>query len=322
MGASPVVRQAYNFNDIVNDIEKTGISSTCKTINEFNQLIQNQDNTSSNSDLEKIIKEDMLFSSEVLKAANSSLFRTKNAVEITEISKAIKTIGWDLVHKIGMRLSVKGLVKTIKARIFATWLINRSIDIANISEIFLNELKKKNDLLDNVNSVYAQALLHDIGALGLLQVIPSYQKDVMGVKLKDNNKTWNAAEDHIYGFNHSAVGEMLLIRLQLPVSFSTAAKYHQSPEPTKYPQHESLILTLIRLAEACLIDNHKFSEHSAFSDFTVIADNKKRFREYQDFSLSLQTEFEHTLGINEDIYSEIKSNYLDDNFQHEVANNF
>ena len=134
------IKQQYSFKDIVNEIEQTGISSTCKTINKFNQIISNQNKTSSNEDLEKVIKEDISFSTEVLKVANSSMYRRQNDDEINDISKAIQIIGWDLVHKIGMKLSVKGLIKTIKSRTFASWMINRSVDIANISEIFLNKL--------------------------------------------------------------------------------------------------------------------------------------------------------------------------------------
>ena len=316
------IEPQYLFNEVVEEIENTGISSTCKTINQFNQIIDQQNKSSSNKDLEKIIKQDMSFSAEVLKTANSSLFRSKGGIEITDITKAINIVGWDLVQKIGMTLTVKKLIKTIKAKTFACWVINRAIDIANISEIFLDTLKYKNDTLININSVYAYGLLHDIGSLGLLQTIPDYQKDVMSVKLKDNSKTWSDAEEELYGFNHTRVGEQILIRTYLPQSFSIVSRYHHSPEPVRYNETDSKIVTLIRLAQASLIDSHKFSEHSAFSDFTTIASDKKRFREFHEFSFSLQSEFERILGLTEEIYNEIKTTRFDKNFHHEVTESF
>ena len=313
------VSKQYSFNEIVNQIDKSGISTTCKTINKYYQIIYHQYHSSSTANLEKIVKEDVSFSTEVLKVANSSLFKSISDSEITDISKAINLIGWDIVHKIGMTLSIKGLIKSIKARTFAAWLINRSVDVANISEIFLESLKNTNHKLADINSIYAYGLLHDIGSLGLLQVIPDYQKDVMSIKLENNDRTWSDAEEYLYHFNHNSVGEEILLRSQLPNSFSIIAKYHHSPDPKRYTEQDSIILTLIRLAQAALIDNHKFSEHNAFSDFTVNIEDSRRFREFHEFSFSLQSEFERVLGLNETIYNDIKTRHLDANFSHETS---
>ncbi len=316
------VKYTYVFEDIINEAENTGISSICRTINKFNKLMDEDNVASKNKDLENLIKEDVSLTLAVLKTANSSLFRASNKQEVNDISNAINMIGWDTIYKIGMSLTVKGLIKTVKGRTFANWMIIRAITIANISEIFLASLKLSNNKLSEISSVYAYGLLHDIGALALLQTTKHYQQDVMGIKLTDDNKNWSDAENILYGFDHNMVGERVLMNSQLPRSFSIVAQYHHSPDPLKYPAAESIKITLIRLAQASLIDTHKFSEHCAFSNFNSISQESQLIREYEDFSDPLQNEFEQELGLTAEIYSEIKSSKLSDDFIKNISEQF
>jgi HD-like signal output (HDOD) protein len=312
----------YVFEDTVKEIEKTGISSVCRTINKFNKLMDDKNVVSKNNDLEQLIKEDVSFATSVLRTANSPLYRSANKEEISDISNAIKLIGWDTIYKIGMSLTVKGLVKTSKARTFANWMIIRAITIANISEIFLEQIRLSNNNLSNISSVYAYGLLHDIGSLGMLQTIEQYQQDVMEIKLNDDEKSWSDAENILYNFDHNVVGEKILMNSHLPRSFSIVARYHHSPNPLNYPASESKKITLIRLAQASLIDTHKFSEHCAFSNFSTISEGNKLVRDYEDFSIELQNEFEQELGLTADLYTQIKSIKLNDNFIRNISEQF
>ena len=130
----------YNFNDVVKQIEDSGITSICRTINKFNQIMNNDNVASKNRDLENLVKNDIRLSTEVLKIANSALFRTVNHQGIDNIGNAIMIIGWDTIYKMGMSLTVKGLIKTAKARTFANWMILRAITVSHICEVFLEVL--------------------------------------------------------------------------------------------------------------------------------------------------------------------------------------
>lgn len=315
-------KYTYVFEDIIKEVENTGISSICRTINKFNKIMDDDNVASKNKDLEDLIKEDPGLTLAVLKTANSPLYRASNRQEVSDLSNAIKMIGWDTIYKIGMSLTVKGLIKTVKGRTFANWMITRAITIANISEIFLESIKLSNNKLSEINSVYAYGLLHDIGALALLQTIEHYQKDVMGIKLADDKKNWSDAEKLLYGFDHNMVGERILMNAQLPRSFSMVARHHHAPDPLRYPAIESIKITLIRLAQASLIDTHKFSEHCAFSNFNSIAQGTQLIREYNDFSEPLQKEFEQELGLTEEMYSEIKSTKLSEDFIKNISEQF
>lgn len=312
---------AYNFEDVINEIEESGISTICRTINKFNKIMDDDNVASKNRDLENLVKDDVSLATSVLKTANSPLFRSVNKQGIDNISNAIIIIGWDIIFKIGMSLTVKGLVKTAKARTFANWMISRAITISNISEVFLESLKSFNNKLSDINSIYAYGLLHDIGAIGLLQIIEDYQQDVMEVKLTDDKKNWSDAEQVVYGFDHNMIGEQILLKSRLPRSFSIVARYHHTPDPSKYPVIESRKIALIRLAQAALIDNHKFSEHEAFCNFNAAEENGF-IRAYDDISEAMQEEFEEQLGLTPDIYDEIKSTKLTDDFINKIMQQF
>ena len=311
----------YNFNDVIQQIQDSGISSICRTINKFNQIMDDDNVNSKNRDLENLVKNDLSLATEVLKIANSPLFRSVNKQGIDNIGKAIIIIGWDTIYKIGMSLTVKGLIKTAKARTFANWMITRAITIAHISEIFLESLKSYNDKLAEINTIYAYGLLHDIGAMGLLQVIEHYQQDVIGIKLADDRKTWSDAEQVIYGFDHNIVGEQILLGSQLPISFSFVARYHHYPDSNKYSANDAKRIALIRLAQAALVDKHKFSEHEAFYNFLSI-EEPDLIRNYENLSETLQAEFEEHLGINSQIYDEIKTTKLTDEFIDKIMQQF
>ena len=285
-------------------------------------LIMDDDNvTSKNRDLENLVQQDISLATEVLKIANSPLYRSANKQGIDNIGKAIIIIGWDTIYKIGMSLTVKGLLKTAKARTFATWMITRAITIANISEVFLESLQAFNNNLSDINSIYAYGLLHDIGAMGLLQVIENYQQDIMEIKLSDDKKNWSDAEQIVYGLDHNRVGEQILIKSQLPISFATVARFHHYPETNKYSSIDAKRIALIRLSQAALVDSHKFSEHEAFCNFVCIEEDHQ-IRDYQHLSEQLQTEFEEILGINSQIYDEIKTTKLTDDFINNITQQY
>jgi HD-like signal output (HDOD) protein len=312
----------YVYEDVIKEIEASGISSICRTINKFNKIMDETNVTSKNKDLEELIKEDLNLTIEVLKTANSPLFRTPNKQGIDDILNAINMVGWDAIYKIGMSLTVKGLVKEAKVKVFANWMITRSITIANICDIFLGALKSSNNKLSEINTIYAHGLLHDIGSIGLLQVIDQYQQDVIGIKLIDDKKNWSDAENILYGFDHNMIGEQILLRTQLPRSFSIVARHHHVPDPLKYSVAEAKKIALIRLAQAALVDSNKFTEHEAFDNFNSIADGIELIRKYDDFSEKLKNEFEEYLGLTPDLYDAVKSAKLTDNYIKNISQQF
>jgi len=311
----------YDYENIINEIEASGISTICRTINKFNKIMDADNVASKNTDLENLVKNDVELATKVLKAANSPLFRAANKQGIDNISNAIIMIGWDIIYKIGMSLTVKGLVKTARARTFANWMIIRAITIANISEVFLTSLKSCNNKLSKINSIYAYGLLHDIGAIGLLQIIEDYQQDVIDVKLTDDTKNWSDAEQDIYGFDHNMIGEHILLKSQLPRSFSIVARYHHAPDAAKYPAIESRKIALIRLAQVALVEKHRFTEHEALSNLGSVEGNGL-IRTYDDISEDMHVEFEEQLGLTAKLYNEIKSTILTDDFVNKITQQF
>lgn len=311
----------YAFNDAVKEIEDSGISSVCSTLNKFNRIMSANNMSSQNEDLEDLIKSDISFTFEVLKVANSPLYRSAQRQEVTDISNAIRQIGWDNIYKIGTTLTVKGLVKTSKASSFANWMVARATAIANISQTFLLALEATDKDLEKIHCIYTHGLTHDIGALGMLQIVEGYQQNVMEAKLKDTRLNWADSEQRVYGFNHNMLGEKILTDAGLPRDFSIVAKYHHAPNYIQHSSTNSKRIALIRLAQASLIDTRHFSEHEAFHNLSE-KEEHGLIRSHDDFSTMVRAEFKEQLGLTAEIYTEIKETVLTDDYINSIYQQF
>ena len=72
---------------------------------------------------------------------------------------------------------------------------------------------------------------------------------------------------------------------------------------------------------AALVDSHRFSEHEAFCNFVSI-EEQNHIRDYAHLSEQLQAEFEECLGINSEIYDEIKTTKLTDDYINKISQQY
>ncbi len=113
-----------------------------------------------------------------------------------------------------------------------------------------------------------------------------------------------------------------MLRTQLPLFFSVIARHLHNPEHLKYSNIESRKITLIRLAQATLVDDYKFSEYEAFNNFNSISKANELVRDYADFSNKLKQEFDDNLGLTQEIYDNIKSTKLTKDYISKISQQF
>jgi putative nucleotidyltransferase with HDIG domain len=80
----------------------------------------------------------------------------------------------------------------------------------------------------NVERAFVSGLLHDIGRLIILMVIPDLDKKAF-ILAQTQERLLFQTEMQVLGFTHAAVGAALLKRWQLPEQLIYAAAFHHRP---------------------------------------------------------------------------------------------
>ncbi|MCL2789366.1 MAG: HDOD domain-containing protein [Desulfobulbus sp.] len=184
--------------------------------------------------IEKLICADQSLSSQLLKIANSSVYR--GLIDITTVRSALIRLGISEVFRIVMinvsqksfsdrdrrtDAIMKKLWQHAMGCAFAAGMLSNSLDFG----IFQQE-------------AFFAGLLHDIGKLLVLKVVADK---------KQTNKTLDVSEPMLLGtmdLLHAEQGYLLLRQIQLPEHFALIARDHHLPE---FPP-DNYLLMLVRLA--------------------------------------------------------------------------
>lgn len=93
-------------------------------------------------------------------------------------------------------------------------------------------------------SIFAPALLRDIGALVMLWKMPGETAEVLARARQERREIDEVEDDH-FGYTHAEVGARLMASWGLPASFAAVARYHH--EFYKAPHHRAEV-ALVHLA--------------------------------------------------------------------------
>jgi len=202
------------------------------------------DESSSLVDIADLLALDPGLSSVLLKIANSAFFNFPR--EVDSISKAISILGTKEVHNLINTYGATAAFSKIEANVIDLdrfWEI--SVDCALLCK-FLAQKKR----FENTESLFVSALLHNIGALAILQTDP---KKVQYCENYDRNETpWQRQLD-VFGFTFADCSAELLNLWQLPQSIiHPIREYHGAYQEDK-DQASSLLYVTSRLA---LLNSH------------------------------------------------------------------
>lgn len=172
--------------------------------------------------LEGIIKEDPVLTAKVLKVANSAAYGA--GTEISSLSRAIVTVGFDEVRNIVIGLSLSGLfcddLGFEEFNAVDIWL--HSIAVATCAKMIAQEI---NGL--DPEEIFTAAMLHDIGRILFCLYFPDELRDVLAT-VHNDNISLNEAEEQ-YGLAHSEIGAYLAYRWQLGGFMVNVIRYHHQP---------------------------------------------------------------------------------------------
>lgn len=190
------------------------------------------------AEISRIISNDVVLTTKVLKLANSPFYGFK--FKITTIERAISMLGLNAIKSLALSFSVTStFYNTTPEGINYTQFWKNSI-VSAVSAKLMAE--KINPALSA--DAFFMGLLKDMGALTLAYSLPdAYEEVVSAVR---EGVSLHEAETRTLGFNHMEMGEYLVKSWGLPENFSIPIGCHHSPEILAV-EGDSEILTRSRL---------------------------------------------------------------------------
>lgn len=231
----------------------TGISDILDRINELPTLpeiiyeiravIDNP--MSSIADVEKVMHNDPVLTTKVLKLVNSAYYSIPGGV--TQLSRAIGYLGFDTVHQLVLSATIIDSLKSLPDGSFKMselWKHSLGTGIASESIGHFINYPLPADL-------FTCGLVHDIGKIALLVIEPELMQNIV-TEANQKNITYLEAELKLGIPSHTHIGCLLAQRWKLPLGFQKVIKYHHQKEIL---QRESLPNDINQMVDIVCLGN-------------------------------------------------------------------
>jgi len=174
--------------------------------------------------LEDTIKNDQSISAKVLSMSNSAYYGY--AKRVSDLSRAIVILGFDMVKNIALSVSVFSMFPHDSE---STTFDKEKFWLHSIACGYLGKIIADYSNYSEPDKAFIACLLHDIGKVVLLS---HFERDFLdAIKLMDTEKiNLRDAEKRIFGFDHAEVGSWLGEKWDFPEELLSAIKNHHNPE--------------------------------------------------------------------------------------------
>ncbi|MBQ7217618.1 MAG: HDOD domain-containing protein [Synergistaceae bacterium] len=236
------------------ELIRTRIISKMQDIKSFPQFVLEtmrklNDPESNAADVAKSLSRDEGLVLRILKLANSAAYGMTR--KISNISEAIALLGYKSVSNIVLAATVyssmdKGLSGYALDR-GELW--RHSLMVAYTAR----ELAKITEKV-TAEDAYVGGLLHDIGKV----ILNDYVRFGYGIIVKmveEKHIPFTEAEVQVLGFDHAAIGEILISKWDMPESYRTVVAYHHKPNelPEDKIQYQPLLDVVTLANTICLM---------------------------------------------------------------------
>jgi len=169
------------------------------------------------SDIEKAVSTDQSLTSRLLATVNSPVYGAVR--QIGTINEAVVRIGLVGLRNMALAVSISDITGGMKKE---EW--KHSISVAYMADILARRVSSTPDVL---RFAFVSGLMHDIGKLFLTR---RYMLEYQSVAIKVRNGfPLVEAEQKIFGYDHAAVGGMLLTAWNVPTPIVDAIRLHHNP---------------------------------------------------------------------------------------------
>lgn len=206
--------------------------------NKVMKVASNPDSTASLLGL--VISRDEALASRVLRIANSAFYGVSR--KINTISEAVTIIGFDGIKNLALALSMRGVYKSFGLLEQLLW--DHSVGVAITAQLAAAHVHVKQK-----EEVFMAGLLHDVGKVILLNQEKEKYTRVIQMVYNDDF-TFTAAEEEVFGFNHAIVGSLVIKKWNFPDFLVSIARYHNDfPSYKDGDSYISLMLALVNFAD-------------------------------------------------------------------------
>ena len=212
-----------------------------------------------------LLRTDPVLTGGLLRVANSPLYASRR--EISDVQHAVTYLGLDVIRSLAVTAAMRGLVDT-RPNPLAVAFWRHSLATALTCRRMCR--------LAGASSEYAYTagLLHDVGQLGLMRVVPEYAQ-IVGKAVQRGERLIDV-EARAFGIDHCQAGRWLFSRWRLPLELQSVAGGHERPTP-KATRDRGLIVLV-----------HAASLVAEFMGFAVIP--PARDIELQDIAAAFEDE--------------------------------
>ena len=242
-----IVAKIKNIPDPLAEEEETQSSDADKGIDDISSFLLDQTNLPPmpatamrvvrlcrNSDvnadqLTKVIETDQAMAAELLRTANSALY--KRSVSVTNIRAAVVRIGLKNVSNLAIGLSAKALHQTVTPRSQKLWQESRTIAAA--AQVIAALFKLEED-------AYVAGLLHNVG-MTLLNNLDSDRFE-QAIEMQLDGMSAEEAERECFGVDHATLGHALALKWQIDRRLRKRIGAHLAPWDKTDLSKEGLIL--------------------------------------------------------------------------------
>ena len=188
---------------------------------ELSQLIN--DPMSSTNEIERVMEQDQILTTKVLKLINSAYYSIPGGV--TRLSRAIGYLGFDTVNQLVLSTSImKALEVKGPTRFDLNQFWQHAIGVGIAGETIAKFTRHKNP-----PDLFTAGLVHDIGKIAVYIIDPDLFMDTIKHAL-DNNMSVAEAEEATGVPKHETVGQILAKKWNLPLSIQVAIQFHHQKD--------------------------------------------------------------------------------------------
>jgi len=234
-----------------------------------------------------LISKDKSLTAQCLQLANSPLFGRQKAVE--SIYSAVLALGMQRMCDIAVSCSVLKLVPQGKVQMDPVVFWEHSLGCALLSRRFATKIG-----FVDPGKAYLAALLHDIGIIANLSVVPREFAQAYDLA-RTQRIPLHEAETTELGLTHGESGRIVAEKWRLAADLAAVAGYHHTPQDTH--DHRALV-ALIALADLlCRMTalGHGFTEQRQVSlteepAFDVLVEECPKLRDFDWALLTFELE--------------------------------
>ena len=215
---APLTMPPNNINDLVKKIEE--LPPLPSVASQIIRLLS--DPNSSLEELETLIGQDQALVAKLIKVSNSALFG--GFQKVASLQRALTRLGVRTVKNLVLAASARNFFPQNNSRIgiWSQILWHHSVECGMAARRIAMRVG-----YNDPEEAFVGGVVHDIGKLVIMLKLSDKFQQIQKLKEKDNLADIEI-EKQVLGYDHQAIGEILLKKWNMPATIQTCVRYHHN----------------------------------------------------------------------------------------------